>query len=169
MGGELTVDSTIGLGSVFAFTVRVQTVYEQLGNSDPVAPGPLSLQGRKILVVEDNHLNQLVIKALLLRLTANVAVVADGQQAVDLVKLDPSFDLILMDVHMPVMNGIDATIAIRQLPGAAGKLPIVALTACALQEDERACRDAGMDDFLTKPVNVPLLHNVLNRVLTTAR
>lgn len=169
MGGELTVDSAIGRGSVFAFTVQVQTVYEQpRSSSDKVAAGPLSLQGRKILVVEDNHLNQHVIKALLLRLKANVTVVADGQQAVDVVKLDPSFDLILMDVHMPVMNGIDATIAIRQLPGAASKLPIVALTACALQEDERACRAAGMDDFLTKPVNVPLLHNVLGRLLMTA-
>lgn len=169
MGGELSVDSTIGRGSVFAFTARVQTVYEQHPSRPALAANAyFSLQGRKILVVEDNHLNQHVIKALLLRLKADVIVVEDGQQAVDVVKADPSFDLILMDVHMPMMNGIDATIAIRQLPGAAGKLPIVALTACALQEDEQACRAAGMDDFLTKPVNVPLLHSVLGRLLTTA-
>ena len=124
-----------------------------------------TLQGKRILVVEDNHLNQHVIKALLLRLKAEVTVVENGQQAVELVKADSSFDLILMDVYMPVMNGIDATIAIRQLPGVSGRLPIVALTACALQEDEQACRKAGMDDFLTKPVNLPLLQSTLGRLL----
>ena len=166
MGGRLTVESTIGQGSVFAFTVRLKTVYEQPvpATVQPEA-GTVSLQGRRILVVEDNPLNQHVIKALLQRLKVDVAVAEDGQQAVDLVKANPSFDLILMDVHMPVMNGIDATLAIRQLPGAAGKLPIVALTASAMEEDERACRAAGMDDFLTKPVNVPLLHSVLARLL----
>lgn len=166
MGGKLTAHSTPGQGSVFAFTVRVRSVFaEEPARPEYSAKNEFSLRGKKILVVEDNRLNQHVIKALLSRLKADVTVVEDGQQAVDAVKSGALFDLILMDIHMPVMNGIDATIAIRQLPGAAGKLPIVALTACALQEDESACRAAGMDDFLTKPVNVPLLHKVLSRLL----
>lgn len=166
MGGALTVDSMPGQGSVFAYTVVVQAVDEkETSTIAPTTALEFTLQGKRILVVEDNHLNQHVIKALLLRLKAEVTVVENGQQAVELVKADSSFDLILMDVYMPVMNGIDATIAIRQLPGVSGRLPIVALTACALQEDEQACRKAGMDDFLTKPVNLPLLQSTLGRLL----
>lgn len=120
-------------------------------------------------MVEDNRLNQHVIKALLQRMHAEVVVAENGQEAVDAVLADPTIGLVLMDIHMPVMNGIDATRVIRQLPGAAGQVPIVALTACALREDELACRAAGMNEFLTKPVNVPLLHSVLVHLLLSPR
>ena len=107
-----------------------------------------------------------VNKALLSRLNVTVQVAENGELAVDAVQQNPDIDLVLMDVHMPVMNGIDATSAIRKLPGAAANVPIVALTACALHEDELACRAAGMNEFLTKPVNVPLLQQVLVRFLS---
>lgn len=170
MGGQFTANSTPGLGSAFTFTVQVQAVYSE---SPPMAPQAAvdntSLFGKKILVVEDNRLNQHVIKALLQRMHAEVVVAENGQEAVDAVLADPTIGLVLMDIHMPVMNGIDATRIIRQLPGAAGQVPIVALTACALREDELACRAAGMNEFLTKPVNVPLLHSVLVHLLLSPR
>jgi signal transduction histidine kinase/ActR/RegA family two-component response regulator len=167
MGGELFVASVPQAGSVFGFTLRVQTVFVQTGDSTALLPTEaVSLQGKKILVVEDNKLNQHVIKALLSKMKADVLLVDNGQMAVDAVRADSSIDLVLMDIHMPVMNGIDAAIAIRQLPGPASLLPIVALTAGALQEDEQACMNAGMNEFLSKPVDVPKLRQVLARQLS---
>ena len=119
-------------------------------------------------MVEDNKLNQHVIKALLSKMQADVLLVDNGQMAVDAVLVDSSIDLVLMDIHMPVMNGIDAAVAIRQLPGPASRLPIVALTAGALPEDEQACMEAGMNEFLSKPVDVPKLRQVLARQLSAA-
>lgn len=169
MGGELFVASVPQAGSVFGFTLRVQTVFVQTGDSTALLPTAAeSLQGKKILVVEDNKLNQHVIKALLSKMKADVLLVDNGQMAVDAVRADSSIDLVLMDIHMPVMNGIDAAIAIRQLPGPASLLPIVALTAGALQEDEQACMNAGMNEFLSKPVDVPKLRQVLSRQLLGA-
>ena len=169
MGGELFVASMPQAGSVFGFTLRVQTVFVQTGDSTAQLPTEaVSLQGKKILVVEDNKLNQHVIKALLSKMKADVLLVDNGQMAVDAVRADSSIDLVLMDIHMPVMNGIDAAIAIRQLPGPASRLPIVALTAGALPEDEQACMNAGMNEFLSKPVDVPKLRQVLSRQLLGA-
>lgn len=169
MGGELFVASVPQAGSVFGFTLRVQTVFVQTGDSTALLPTAAeSLQGKKILVVEDNKLNQHVIKALLSKMKADVLLVDNGQMAVDAVRADSSIDLVLMDIHMPVMNGIDAAIAIRQLPGPASRLPIVALTAGALPEDEQACMNAGMNEFLSKPVDVPKLRQVLSRQLLGA-
>lgn len=169
MGGELFVASVPQAGSVFGFTLQVKTVFAQVDSIAAVLPpGTLSLLGKKILVVEDNKLNQHVIKALLSKMQADVLLVDNGQMAVEAVRADSSIDLVLMDIHMPVMNGIDAAIAIRQLPGPVSRLPIVALTAGALQEDEKACMDAGMNEFLSKPVDVPKLRQVLARQLLGA-
>ncbi len=168
MGGQLYVSSSSSEGSVLGFTMSVQPVYGNAGPSEPRKPAP-TLAGKKILVVEDNLLNQHVIKSLLAGMKVQVTLAENGAQAVNAVQLDPDLDLVLMDIHMPVMNGIDATKAIRELAGPSARIPIVALTACALQEDEIACRDAGVDEFLTKPVNVPVLHEVLSRFLLPAR
>ncbi|HEX4842628.1 MAG TPA: CHASE domain-containing protein [Limnobacter sp.] len=168
LGGKLSVQSQLGLGSEFCFTVLVEPVFGRVETPKPPASTSVGLAGFHVLVVEDNRLNQQVIRALLTRMALQVSLVENGELAVHQVQADPSIDLVLMDVHMPVMNGLDATRAIRQLPGRAGRLPIVALTACALQEDEDACRAAGMDDFLTKPVNLPLLTTTLAKFLVTA-
>ncbi|HEX4878549.1 MAG TPA: ATP-binding protein, partial [Limnobacter sp.] len=166
LGGQLEVESEQGVGSEFRFTVVFEPLFAKAGaGSVATASIPPGMAGFHVLVVEDNRLNQQVIQALLTRLSLRVTLAENGQQAVEQVRSDDSIDLVLMDVHMPVMNGLDATRAIRHLPGRAGALPIVALTACALQEDEDACRAAGMNDFLTKPVNVPLLGTTLARFL----
>ena len=127
----------------------------------PHASAPVGrLQGR-VLLVEDNPINQGVAKAMLLKLGLRLEVANHGEEAVDWVR-SADFDLVLMDCQMPVMDGFQATAAIRNLPGARGKnLPIVALTANALQGDEQACRDAGMNGFLAKPYTLSALHATL--------
>lgn len=164
MGGQLYVNSSSSEGSLLGFTMSVKPVYGHAGQADPPPPMP-SLAGKKILVVEDNLLNQHVIKTLLAGMKVQVILAENGAQAVNAVQLNPELDLVLMDIHMPIMNGIDATRAIRELAGPSARIPIVALTACALQEDEAECRQAGVDEFLTKPVNVPVLQQVLSRFL----
>ncbi|MGB7990386.1 MAG: response regulator [Candidatus Methylophosphatis roskildensis] len=118
------------------------------------------LHGR-VLLVEDNPINQGVAKAMLVKLGLGFELANHGAEAVDWVRR-ADFDLVLMDCQMPVMDGFKATAAIRGLPDArARKLPIVALTANAMQGDEQACRDAGMNGFLAKPYTLSMLHTTL--------
>jgi PAS domain S-box-containing protein len=116
---------------------------------------------RRVLVVDDNHINQIVIQALLKKDGHEVLLVSDGAQAVEAVQTG-EFDLVLMDMQMPVMNGVDATRAIRQLGAAVRDIPIVALTANAMTEDVHRCHDAGMNDHLAKPIDRELLRRALN-------
>lgn len=168
MGGTLSVQSTLERGSTFTFTVeltRSMDENEPAPSSASKGPQRPDFNRARVLVVEDNLLNQEVIKALLARMNVDVEMAENGKVAVERLESDPGFELVLMDVHMPVMNGLDATRAIRKMPGKAGSLPILALTAGASTEDERACREAGMNDFMTKPVNLRLLQHNLMRYL----
>ncbi len=115
----------------------------------------------RILLAEDNEVNQRVAVALLEKRGYDVVAVPDGQQAVDRVKEEP-FDLVLMDIQMPVMDGLQATEAIRALPGREG-LPVVALTAHAFAEERERTREAGMDDFLAKPFTPDDLYALVDR------
>jgi two-component system sensor histidine kinase/response regulator len=124
----------------------------------------LSLQ-RRVLVVEDNPVNQQVLNAMLKSLGLQVTLANNGQQAVELVE-NCDFDLVLMDCQMPVMDGFQATAAIRQLPlGRGVHLPIAAVTANAMQGDEQNCLEAGMNDFLPKPFKLAQLQALLTRWL----
>jgi two-component system sensor histidine kinase/response regulator len=123
-----------------------------------------ALQGR-VLLVEDNPINQGVAKAMLSKLGLQWRLAEDGAEAVRQVR-ETDFDLVLMDCQMPVMDGYQATAAIRALPdGRGASLPIVALTANAMQGDEQVCRDAGMTDFLPKPYTLAVLQATLMRWL----
>jgi len=131
--------------------------------SAPSARG-IALQGR-VLLVEDNPVNQRVACAMLDKLGLQPRIANNGQEAVALV-WDQDLDLVLMDCQMPVMDGYEATAAIRRLPDGRGqRLPIIALTANALPGDEQRCRDAGMNDFLAKPFAMARLRAVLERWL----
>ena len=135
----------------------------------PPAPRPEApagaLQGL-VLLVEDNPINQRLAKAMLSKLGLRYQVAGDGAQAVDRVR-ETDFDLVLMDCQMPVMDGYQATAAIRNLPDGRGKtLPIVALTANAMQGDDQVCLDAGMNGFLAKPYSLAALHAALARYLS---
>jgi two-component system, sensor histidine kinase and response regulator len=119
-----------------------------------------------VLLVEDNPVNQKVAQAMLAKLGMPVVLANDGREAVDLVQ-GQDFDLILMDCQMPVMDGYEATAAIRALPAGRGEqLPIIALTANAMQGDRQKCLEAGMDDFLAKPYSMVQLQMTLQRWLT---
>lgn len=162
MGGEVGVESSEGTGTRFWFRIRAEATDpgEACADGDPTRSGKgetgLSLRKpRHVLVVDDNAVNRLVIEATLESRGVRVESVNDGQEAVSLVTSGAIPDLVLMDCQMPVMDGFDATASIRQWEREGGRrrLPIIALTASAFQEDRDRCLAAGMDDFLTKPVN----------------
>lgn len=120
--------------------------------------------GVRILLAEDNRINALLAKSLLERNGCDVVAVANGAEAVEAVKNAP-YDIVFMDVHMPIMDGLDATRAIRALGGNFNTLPIIALTAAAMEEDRRVCISAGMDDFITKPLEIGALEGILAKWL----
>jgi CheY-like chemotaxis protein len=121
-----------------------------------------------VLLVEDNPINQGLAERMLAKLGLEYRLASDGAQAVDWVR-EADFDLVLMDCQMPVMDGYEATAAIRSLPdGRGSKLPIVALTANAMQGDEQVCLNAGMNGFLAKPYTLAALHATLVGWLASA-
>jgi CheY-like chemotaxis protein len=131
-----------------------------------VLPKATRFMGR-VLVAEDNPVNAVVIQALLGQLGVEVTHVADGQQALDAIMQGVQSDLVLMDLHMPVLDGYGATQRIRQweTEHVRARLPIIALTADAFEEDHQRCLAVGMDDFLTKPIALSALKAALARHL----
>jgi signal transduction histidine kinase/ActR/RegA family two-component response regulator len=176
MGGTVGVESTLGSGSCFWFALSVDTA-AQAPVAPVAAPRPHSArerlaqlaaqQPRRLLLAEDNPVNQEVAVALIGSAGLVVDVAADGQQAIDMVR-SGDYALVLMDVQMPVMDGLDATRAIRALPQGA-ELPILAMTANAFDEERQRCLDAGMDDHVAKPVVAEQLFATLHDWLSGAR
>jgi CheY-like chemotaxis protein len=178
MGGEVGVESLPGQGSKFWFRLPVKLL--AVGEEARLAPRPEpavqrddrpSIAAEKhILVVEDNPVNCMVIESMLAKLNVKVTLAHNGQQAVDAITHMPTGtlpDLILMDLQMPVMDGYGATELIRQWEASHQRvrLPIVALTADAFEEDKQHCLAVGMDDFLTKPIALAALTTALAKWL----
>ncbi|WP_269533376.1 PAS domain-containing hybrid sensor histidine kinase/response regulator [Chitinimonas sp. BJYL2] len=159
MGGQLGVQSTPGVGSEFRFSLPLLLAESQDEVADAQATPDRAL---RILLAEDNALNQELACALLTRDGHEVVVANHGGEAVDLYSLG-EFDLILMDIQMPGMDGLTATRIIRALEGER-RVPIVAMTANAQPEDREASLGAGMDDFLTKPISDAKLRDLLTRL-----
>ena len=158
MGGELGVISQEGQGSTFWLEIPFDQAVED--QQIPTAP-KLALKGLRVLAVDDNRLNRLLVERVLQLEGAIVTLAVDGQQALQLLRTAPQpFDVVLMDVQMPVMDGLTATRAIRQDPGLTA-LPVVALTAGVLPEEREAALNAGMNDFLAKPLDPQRLAAVL--------
>ena len=118
-------------------------------------------QGVQVLLVEDNKTSQLVMQQVLLGFDAEVTIVENGQEALNAVQQQP-FDIVLMDVQMPVMDGYEATKQIRLLFSAA-ELPVIAMTASTLKEDREKALEVGMNDYLSKPIEVDAIHQVLGK------
>lgn len=163
MGGQLRGESREGLGSTF--TLEMPLALASTPATLPVAPqdSATGKGGGRVLLVEDNPVNQSVIEAMLRSLGFEVSLAMDGAQAVDLVG-QQRFAAVLMDCRLPHVDGYEATRRIRQLPGSAG-LPIIALTASALQGDRERCLAAGMNDYLSKPFKRTDLQRILQRWL----
>jgi CheY-like chemotaxis protein len=150
MGGEAGVSSEPGVGSCFWFTARLRRLRAPFHARPDGARRALRRDAR-VLLVEDNPINQEVARELLLRVGLEVDVAADGAQAVDAVSAG-RYDLVLMDMQMPIMDGLEATRRIRAMEGRSS-LPIIAMTANAFEDDRRRCIDAGMNGHLSKPVD----------------
>ena len=170
MGGTLGAESRPGQGSTFWFELP----FARDGESPPVpvaAPSPVGarLAGLRVLAVDDNRINLLVLARALQQAGALTILVADGQQALDRLRATPDgFDVVLMDIQMPVMDGLTATREIRRDADLA-HLPVIALTAGVLAEEREAALRAGVDDFLAKPLDMARLQDLLSRYLGSAR
>lgn len=169
MGGEAGVESTLGVGSTFWLTVRLRRgdpssleTPEASTSTDQRTPVEVCA-GRQLLLVEDEPINREVALELLADLGLHVDTAEDGAEAVALAR-QKRYDAILMDMQMPVMDGLEATRQIRRLPHAA-QVPIIAMTANAFAEDRQRCMEAGMNDFLSKPVEPERLVTVLQHWL----
>jgi PAS domain S-box-containing protein len=165
MGGDVGVISQPGSGSTFWLTASFAICTQSDTALNQASEGGIK-PGANILLVEDNEINQEVATELLSNLGVTVTIANHGQEAVSLVEKG-RFDLILMDMQMPVMNGLDATRAIRSMPHG-DQLPIVAMTANVFEEDRKHCIEAGMNDFLGKPVNPDMLRQCLAKHLGAA-
>jgi signal transduction histidine kinase/ActR/RegA family two-component response regulator len=166
MGGEVGVDSREGEGSTFWFTARFERV-KMLGIDEPTATvSTISppTEGHRILLVEDNEVNEKVAVRFLEKLGYSVDVARNGREGVD-AWARGGHDLILMDCQMPVLDGYEATREIRAREAGESHIPIVALTANTMKNDDVKCKEAGMDDHLGKPLDRDLLARCLARYL----
>ena len=163
LGGKLRVKSKIGEGSCFYFTIPVEVVEGKIQNKQEVIATQFT---GHLLLVEDNKTNQMLMSAILKKQGVTFDIANDGIEAIDMVQ-QLNYDLVLMDENMPNLNGIEATKKIRKLAQQFTQLPIIALTANAMTGDRERFIQAGMDDYLTKPVNIKELQRVFNSYLAT--
>jgi signal transduction histidine kinase/DNA-binding response OmpR family regulator/HPt (histidine-containing phosphotransfer) domain-containing protein len=172
----------VGFDAVLTKPIRPQTLREALARlfderaphappESPATPAPApdrTKPARRVLVAEDNKINQAVVVSLLKKAGITAEVAQNGEEAVAAAARG-GFDLVLMDVQMPVLDGLDATRRIRALPGAAGGVPILAMTAHAMRGDRDRCIEAGMDDYLSKPIDPQGFLASLDRMIGGSR
>ena len=168
MNGDISVKSEPGKGTCFTVEISCRKIpEEELQQQMEEQPENVSLAGRRLLLAEDNGLNAEIAMTILQDADAEVELAADGKIAVDKLQDVPVgyYDAILMDIQMPNMNGYEATKAIRKLTDERAKIPIIAMTANAFEEDRQAALAAGMDDYVAKPVEISELFRTIMKHL----
>ena len=168
MNGDISVKSEPGKGTCFTVEISCRKIpEEELQQQMEEQPENVSLAGRRLLLAEDNGLNAEIAMTILQDADAEVELAADGKIAVDKLQDVPAgyYDAILMDIQMPNMNGYEATKAIRKLTDERAKIPIIAMTANAFEEDRQAALAVGMDDYVAKPVEISELFRTIMKHL----
>jgi CheY-like chemotaxis protein len=175
MGAEIQVESDAGKGSEFSFVLQLPLEEKKAHITTDSNANPLSMatnigaknqkpeiwEGARVLLVEDNHVNQLLAQTMLQKGNILVELASNGREAINAIKQE-SFDLVLMDVQMPVMDGYEATRLIREELKLLD-LPVIAMTANALESDRQRCLKIGMNDFLSKPISRENLYQTIGK------
>ncbi len=166
MGGAIRVERSDASGTTFLLSLeaKIATEASLASGNEKMASQGVTLKGLKVLVAEDNEINRLVVGEFLKSWDVAVDFAVDGASCIERLKQHP-YDLILMDKHMPGMNGVDATRAIRALPGPKSNIPIIAVTADAMPGERSKMLEAGMNEFISKPLRADALRDVILRTL----
>lgn len=170
MGGMIELESKKNVGSTFTVTVpfKIDHLVENNDSQKDSCSQSMELSGKRVLLVEDNAINMEIAHAILEEEHLNITEAKNGKEALEIFqnsKLN-EYDVIIMDVMMPVMDGLEATKAIRMLEREdAKRIPIIAMTANAFEEDRKACLDAGMDEHIGKPIDIPLLKRTITKAI----
>jgi CheY-like chemotaxis protein len=168
MGGDITVESEYGSGSVFTFTAVCEVCTgEGISSLSEGLGEPPDLTGKRLLLAEDNEINAEIVASVLATTHASLEVAQNGKLALEAVQsADPPFDAILMDVHMPELDGLSATRQIRAMGTKYAKnVPIIAMTASVMEDDIKKCIEAGMNGHIGKPVERQTVYRVLGEML----
>jgi CheY-like chemotaxis protein len=160
MGGDLTVTSAPGQGAAFTIDLPLR-----LAQPTAVLAGTSEAsEGLRVLIADDHEINRRAFSLILETVCAGVALAEDGRQALDILAHEP-FDLVLMDLNMPRLNGLQATRALRALPGPNQAVPVIALSASVSPSEQQACLAAGMNAFVMKPIEAQDLFRAIEAVL----
>jgi CheY-like chemotaxis protein len=166
-GGNIRVESEVGRGSTFFVTL----LFDAAQLPEPAAPvqahAAVAASGARLLLVEDNLVNQKVVLAMLRKRGYHIEIANDGREALEKLENEPPYDLVLMDIQMPVLDGLETTRVLRRDPRWE-KLPVVAMTAHAMTGDREKCLEAGMNGYISKPVQPAHLITTLEHHLTGA-
>ena len=168
MGGTIELESEENIGSTFTVPFEIEHLAEKNDPQKDNCPQSMNLSGKRVLLVEDNAINMEIAHAILEEEHLDIVEAKNGKEALEIFRNSKmgEYDFIIMDVMMPVMDGLEATKAIRELEREdAKKIPIIAMTANAFEEDRKACLDAGMDEHIGKPIDIPLLKSAIIKLL----
>ena len=163
--GTIQIESVLNQGSVFTVVLPLQIADMPKGTPKNSETDTADISGKRALLVEDNELNQEIAQYILTENGLEVTVAQNGQEAVELFEASApyTYKIVFMDVMMPILNGYEATRAIRRLDRRdAGEIPIIAMTANAFAEDVKAAMDAGMNEHIAKPLDTELINRVLS-------